>query len=733
MKVRSLPSPEIHRTGVAKGVASAFGVEIGEKAYKILSSDIYTYKIRAVIREICCNAIDGHIVIGNEDSFDVHMPTVLDPRFIVRDYGVGMDHDSIYDMYTTYFKSSKTDSNDTIGALGLGSKSPLSYSDTFTVESVYGGVKRGYVVYKENSLPYIDTLYEIPTDEHSGITVIVPVNPNDIAEWEKEARRVFAAFTGIRPNFVTADPGVSYLPTVKRKGELFIKTRHNSYNGLYARMGGIMYPIDPEIYNDTLLKFYISDSVSIIDFKIGDLDFQPSRENLSLDRVTLQNLKDKIGAIHNTFWDTLLLQFNERKTVRDKLAFYHNLSSSIQAYVSRKDEFKINGHSIGLVYQHITMSKNLESLGTIPGFWSNYVEASRSDYMMVGRGYTHKSETIRRTRIDKMFSPWAQKNLYIIEVDTKTFKPYLVGDAIIKRDNAPGVIHYVNSSVNPEKLKNIIKFGMYEDSEIIRLKASEMTEQLEAYEKKFPKTEREKKGTRESRPSSPNVVKVFITPGSSQISKENLRMTRDEFAELEGVGLRIYGLDEVSAMKDNSALNLNRLEPRENEYDTFLYHTMKNTGLKEVYFIRNTMWEKESQLQDMDDYLCDYLMDKLPGIAANNHLINMSDYEKYRRLVKMDISLSRFVKNDPMDAVIYKTVKDLVYMENKPPRKLAGMIKKFKKDLVSMEKRTEKAYDKFASLNPYIIKVAEALSQYGYTNLINLLKDKSIQSIIRWK
>lgn len=90
MKLRESQASTVHRVGIESGSRRAFGMRAGKKAFKILSSTIYKYKIRAIIREISCNAIDGHIVAGNMDRFDVQLPTVLDPRFIVRDYGTGL-------------------------------------------------------------------------------------------------------------------------------------------------------------------------------------------------------------------------------------------------------------------------------------------------------------------------------------------------------------------------------------------------------------------------------------------------------------------------------------------------------------------------------------------------------------------------------------------------------------------------------------------------------------------
>ena len=92
----------------------------------ILSDGLYSNKILAVIRELSTNAYDSHVDAGVADrAFEVHLPTRLEPYFHVRDYGTSMTHDQCMTLYTTYFRSTRNDSNDAVGCLGLGKKRHL--------------------------------------------------------------------------------------------------------------------------------------------------------------------------------------------------------------------------------------------------------------------------------------------------------------------------------------------------------------------------------------------------------------------------------------------------------------------------------------------------------------------------------------------------------------------------------------------------------------------------------
>lgn len=276
-----------------------FQIAASAKAFRILSSNLYKNKIRAIIRELSCNAVDGHIANGNKGTFDVQLPGMLDPQFRIRDYGCGMDDDTIMNLYTTYFASTKSDSNDYIGALGLGSKSPFSYTDSFTVVSFFNGVRRMYSAFIKDGEPTITKVSESETDEPNGIEITVPVNPQDAGKWKEEARYVFTSFGEIRPKVIGNLP-IDFLPHDKNEFEV-----KNSVHGagVFAIMGNIVYPLPADMWNNTMIKLSMTAQNSwssrgqtafYIRFDLGELDITPSREELSLDDETLKNIKDRI-------------------------------------------------------------------------------------------------------------------------------------------------------------------------------------------------------------------------------------------------------------------------------------------------------------------------------------------------------------------------------------------------------------------------------------------------------
>lgn len=161
-----------------------FKIKATAKAFKILSDGLYSDKILAVIRELACNAYDAHVAAGHpEKPFYLHLPDELDPVFRLRDFGIGLSYHDIHHVYTTYFESLKTHSNDMIGALGLRSKSPFAYVDSFTVNSYFNGELRTYAAYlDEDGCPAVADLGAWETDEPNGLEIMFPVEKNDKRE-----------------------------------------------------------------------------------------------------------------------------------------------------------------------------------------------------------------------------------------------------------------------------------------------------------------------------------------------------------------------------------------------------------------------------------------------------------------------------------------------------------------------------------------------------------------------
>jgi hypothetical protein len=284
------------------GEIGEFRIRNSAKAFSILSSGLYANKIKAIIRELSCNATDSHVAAGNVDTpFDVHLPNSLEPWFSIRDYGTGLSHAQVTQIYTTYFESTKTASNEFIGALGLGSKSPFSYTDNFTVTAIKDGVKGVYTAFiNESGVPSIAKMMDESTTEPSGVEVRFAVEERyDFGKFRDEARSVYTYFKQ-RP-IVSGDVSFEFRdPTYIEKDIIpGVHSTESHRYGSIAIMGNIAYPIDVPQADKALGHLHtLLNCGLVMEFGIGELDFQASREGLSYIPQTINAIKAKLEVLN---------------------------------------------------------------------------------------------------------------------------------------------------------------------------------------------------------------------------------------------------------------------------------------------------------------------------------------------------------------------------------------------------------------------------------------------------
>ena len=301
MIINSAPQNEAIMSNV--GEIGEFRIRNSAKAFNILSSGLYANKIRAIVRELSCNAVDSHTAAGKQNTpFDVHLPNSLEPFFSIRDYGTGLSHAQVTNIYTTYFESTKTDSNEFIGALGLGSKSPFSYTDNFTVTAIKEGRKGIYTAFiNEQGVPSIALMMEEETTDPSGVEVRFAVEDRyDFDKFRSEARAVYEYFK-LRPvisgnkDFKFKDPEYKEKDIIT--GVHYIGEGNGRHS--YAIMGNIKYPIDVPNAEKVLGGLHSLLSCGLVmEFNIGELDFQASREGLSYIPQTINAIKAKLEALN---------------------------------------------------------------------------------------------------------------------------------------------------------------------------------------------------------------------------------------------------------------------------------------------------------------------------------------------------------------------------------------------------------------------------------------------------
>ena len=417
--------------------STQFTVKTDPKAFNILSDKIYTNKVKAVIRETSTNAWDSHVEAGNPEPFDVHLPTDLEPWFSVRDYGTGLSHEDCMNVYTTYFHSTKTHTNDVNGCLGLGSKVGFSIADSFTVTSWFNGCKRVYSAYKdENDCPQFALLTADSTDEPNGIEVSVAAS--DPYEFEQEAVSVYKFFDKL-PN-INIDSVVRNIEDAHK--EYKIKTDDfattTQWGNVTCVMGNVGYRL-----NRGDIEHPMADMDVVLYFNIGDLNFTPGRESLSLDDKTKNNVIAKLDLLKEGMKDALQVKLDACETYYEAKCLYEGVNRQFKHGCTYNGDDLRNAPEFPFstrCYYTEGYSHSTKVMDVITGYYDN-----KTEYFWKQKGYVGR---IRRYLGDSY-----QQNRRVILVEKEHVEAIGIDPSLVRNLDELPKVERVSSTGTVSKCK----------------------------------------------------------------------------------------------------------------------------------------------------------------------------------------------------------------------------------------------------------------------------------------
>jgi len=463
-----------------------FTIKASSKAFKILSDSLYSDKIRAVIRELSCNAYDSHIQAGNDMNFDVHLPSRLDSTFYIRDYGTGLSKEDCEHLYTTYFDSTKTNTNDAVGCLGLGSKSPFAYTTMFTVTSFFNGFQYVYsAILNEQGMPTILLVNESETDEHNGLKVQFSVNEVDVSEFLAKSEKVFKYFDGeVRPNILGNSIDVSPAKYSFATDTWAIEESASKYYYRHQAndiMGNVCYPISIEKCDFTSVEQRIIRNTDIdMFFEIGEVDVAASREGLSYDDRTVEAIRTRLKEVVEFQKGYIEEKIAEQDSFWEAVSWFksHRKNNPIVDYVTQMKDFSYNGKEL-----------------------SNYIEINKSEFVGIDdtfsiQQFTIKSRWNRTSNTNKLVI----SNLGFIQNSRFSVNPsssiVFINDC--KSRHVDRLRKYIQDNANAVAVESSLILFKFEDSTIFdKLKSSLLVNDIVYLSTiELPKVDRQKKSSK---------------------------------------------------------------------------------------------------------------------------------------------------------------------------------------------------------------------------------------------
>ena len=320
MQVTHLSDYDTHSI-MGGGKRQAATINLNSGLITTLSTTLYSDNFLATVREVICNAWDSHKVSGRRDipvQIELNQQTLM-----IRDFGKGIPHNKMRDIYFDYGGSTKTASEEETGGFGLGSKSPFSYTDFFNVENNYEGIKGIYTISRGSEetkgMPDMIEITRVPTTE-SGVAVEIPVaDPKDVEKFTDVINGV-VSLGGINATLNGKKIETIDLAATK-DGVLFTDRKPYIVNGLlYVSYGNVIYPIKEHrdyatLYQEATNLMKLTEQknqysymhkereplIAIFAAKPNSISVVPSREDLHSSRRTIQTVTELLTNFISLF------------------------------------------------------------------------------------------------------------------------------------------------------------------------------------------------------------------------------------------------------------------------------------------------------------------------------------------------------------------------------------------------------------------------------------------------
>ena len=306
-----------------ESIGMSLDLDSAQILMQMLSKNLYSDSIGSTIRECASNALDSHRRAGTKDPIIVSIGHVTNGgyEFSVEDFGIGLDADDVKNIISKYGKSTKRDSANELGMMGLGFKAPLAYSSSFYFVARKNGVERKYMMYEGEDVNTIDLLYETPTKERNGVKVIVPIQMGDRYAFENKVKEQLAYFEDVYFNVNGIDNDFFIM-----RNEHFQFSQLASCRNLHICLDNVYYDLDFQklgigrIDVPVALRFGLSDGIFPT----------PNREAIRYTQEAKTTILNKIRDLANYFVE----KYNETAKDMDDVSEIINFYSSGQRYVT---------------------------------------------------------------------------------------------------------------------------------------------------------------------------------------------------------------------------------------------------------------------------------------------------------------------------------------------------------------------------------------------------------------
>ena len=330
-------------------------------ALDAVSKNLYSNPIGSFVRELVSNGVDANRANNSAELVKVNIYKEGNTwYFQVKDEGKGMTPEHFTNVYMRWFNSDKRDNNEDIGGFGIGSKSPLSYKETYELTTVADGYEYEYIIVRQSPAPTATLLVERPTNKKSGTTVRIEIDEKDLWKLHDECRKQLIYFNNV---YVINEAYYYENDFQIIEADLF-KVRTDSFpfgNEMHIVLGQVAYPINWNFLG--ISPIYIPVGLK---FNIGELPVTLSREEINYsDDAVKEVLLNKIETVYDDLYERYSNQ-HKYTDLFDYMNFYYLSNRTLKLTDTAHINFKIRDNGVlrpSLTVGNKTYKISKDSLG----------------------------------------------------------------------------------------------------------------------------------------------------------------------------------------------------------------------------------------------------------------------------------------------------------------------------------------------------------------------------------
>jgi len=297
----------------------------------LLTKGLYSDPESAIIVEWTNNAVDAIVQAGKNPIENPVIVTITDNKFSVKDCGIGLNKEEFETVCMSYLSSTKEETNDQIGAFGIGMKSFMSLDRAATFICRKEGYEWKFLAYQSSEFMEYDLISEGFSEEESGVICEISLNGWQEARNFKEKAKAKLAYY----DTVVLNINGQIIDNNIIRSEKWQFSNQNDEACLHLCLKDVFYKIDYDRLGISAINIPIA-----LRFNLNEgLQPTPSRESLIWNTHTINLVKERIKNIANWFVNRYNQEWKEYETFKEA---YHKIYNSNKEIIIADQLFTFN-------------------------------------------------------------------------------------------------------------------------------------------------------------------------------------------------------------------------------------------------------------------------------------------------------------------------------------------------------------------------------------------------------